>query len=279
MWKIHWNNTGYTNIYFGQRWSWKTQQAVIDAYEAYQRWEIIISNTWLDFPHIRFQKAKDLVPILYEIANYSHYVWMPILAPSKMLKEYWLRRQKWQVKKFFILFDEIWKHLNSRNWAKNFKDDEILIDMLTEPRKYWLTLIWVTQSWTWIDKQLRTITQDWFLFSKTWLWIFERMNCTHLWVHDWEFNYDKPIIIETRKKFVYFWKMLNFFRTLYWTWEIVWAWKFSWNIPYLFKEWDIFNLEDYKRKKKNIFLPIYKVSEKSSEEWAKPERHEQSEVI
>jgi len=238
--KLHGNNTWYTNIYFWRRWSGKTQQAVIDAYEAYQRGETVISNIWLDFYHIRFVKTKDLVPILYEIAEYCNEVSMPSNAPLNMLKDYGMKKKKMKnIKKFFILWDEIWKNLNARNWQKNFKDDEILIDMLTEPRKYWLTIIWIAQSWKFIDAQFRNITEDWFLFSRTWGWIFERMNCTHLWVHDWEFDYEKPIIIDKKSQFVFFFKMLKFFRTLYWTGEIVWAWVYK-NVPHTYTPWVIY---------------------------------------
>jgi len=96
--------------------------------------------------------------------------------------------------------------------------------MLTEPRKYWLTIIGVANNWKMIDSAFRTSTDDWFLFSKTWKWWFERMKCTHLWVHDGEFNYDNPIVLDTKQTWIRWDKAILLFRTLYWTWEIVWWW-------------------------------------------------------
>lgn len=264
MWKIHANNTGYTNIYFWRRWGWKTQQAVIDACEAHKRGATVITNIWLNFPHIRFKKTKDLVPILYEIADYCHNVVMPIMAPKEMLKDYEMKRDSWSIREFFILWDEIGKNLNNRNWQKNFADDEILLDMLTEPRKYWLTIIGVANNWKMIDSAFRTSTDDWFLFSKTGKWWFERMNCTHLWVHDWEFNYDKPIILDTKKTWVHWDKMLLYFRTLYWTGEIVWGGMNKRTLPYEFKPWDIFSAP--------VFSPTENVSVIEEVKPTKPRR-------
>ena len=239
--KSYANALGYTNIYFGQRWSWKSQQAVIDAYHAYMDGHIIISNLWLNFPHIRFTKTKELPMILHEIADYNHNVTMPTEAPIQMLKEYKMERKRTRkILKYFILIDEIWKHFNSRNWHKNFHDD-ILVDMLTEPRKYNLTVIGVTQAWKRIDVQFRELTQDWFLFSKSGWWIFEHMDCVHIWVHDWEFHYENPIIIDRNRKWVYWNKMLLFYRTLYYTKEIVGTGLYGGAIPHLFSPWDIFS--------------------------------------
>lgn len=227
-----WNTLGYCNLYFGRKWWGKTQQAVIDAYEAYRNGKIVISNVWLSFPHIRFLKWKDLPPILKEIANYCNLEKLPIEAPIKMLNEYWLERKKWVVQEFFLLFDEIWNHLNTRNWNKNFKD-ELMRDMLTEPRKYWLTIVGITQAWKRVDVEFREACEDWFLFSKVGRWIFERRRCTHLWVHDWEFIFDKPNILWTTQKWTYFDDVLKLYQKMYYTWEISWDWA-SENVPHKF---------------------------------------------
>jgi len=160
-------NLWYSNIYFGRKWSWKTQQAVIDAYEAHKNGSIVISNIWLSFPHVRFHDSPTLVPILREMADYCNDHVMAVEAPTLMLKEYWMKRKYWTLKKFFLLFDEIGNHLNNRNWQKNFKDP-ILRDMLTEPRKYKLTIVWICQSYDDVDVAFLRACEDWFLFSKTW---------------------------------------------------------------------------------------------------------------
>jgi hypothetical protein len=232
------NNLWYCSLYFWRKWGGKTQQAVIDAYEAYRNGKIVISNVWLSFPHIRFLKWKDLPTILKEIANYCNLEKLPIEAPIKMLNEYWLERKKWVVQEFFLLFDEIWNHLNTRNWNKNFKE-ELMRDMLTEPRKYWLTIVGITQAWKRVDVEFREACEDWFLFSKVGRWIFERRRCTHLWVHDWEFVFDKPNILWTTQKFTYFDKVLHLYQKMYYTWEISGDWA-SENVPHKFLPWRIY---------------------------------------
>jgi hypothetical protein len=248
------NDLGYANLYFGRKWGWKTQQAVIDAYEAYKNWKIIISNIWLSFPHIRFLKGKELPPILREIAWYCNTEKLPIEAPIQMLKEYWLERKKGKVQEFFLLFDEIGNHLNTRNWNKNFKE-EMMRDMLTEPRKYNLTIVWITQSWKRVDVEFREACEDWFLFSKRWRWIFERRQNTHFWVHDGVFNFEKPIILGQKGKFTYFDKVLKLYQKMYYTGEISWDGA-SELVPHRFVSGSIFSL-------------IKPVPESSSE--AKPE--------
>lgn len=248
------NDLGYSNLYFWRKGGWKTQQGVIDAYESYRNWKIVISNIWVSFPHIRFQKWSDLPAILKEISDYCNLEKLPIEAPLQLLKEYWLERKKWVVQEFFLLFDEIGNHLNTRNWNKNFKS-EFMRDMLTEPRKYWLTIVGITQSWKRVDVEFREACEDWFLFSKTWKWIFERRRSTHFWVHNGEFDFDKPIILGQTRKFTYWDKLLKVYQKMYYTWEISGDWAIK-NVPHRFVVW-------------SIFLPTQPVPETSSE--AKPE--------
>lgn len=256
------NTLGYCNLYIGRKGGWKTQQAVIDAYEAHKSGKIVISNCWLDFEHIRFQKWKDLPPILKEISEYCNLEKMPIEAPLKLLKEYGLERKEGKVQEFFLLFDEIGNHLNTRNWSRNFKDD-FLRDMLTEPRKYWLTIVWITQSWKRVDSEFREACEDWYLFSKLWRWIFERRRCTHLWVHNGEFDFDKPIILWTNEKWTYFDKILKQYQKMYYTGEISWDWAYS-KVPHRFVSG-------------SIFSPIETVPDTSSE--AKPEGPEDNALV
>lgn len=233
-------NLWYSNLFFGRKWGGKTQQWVIEAKKAHDRWEIIVSNIWLSFPHVRFQKTKDLVPILLEIANYCNMEKMPILAPDFMLKDYWMKRKRGKIQNYFLLFDEIGNHLNSRNWQKNFSDP-ILIDMLTEPRKYGLTIVWITQSWARVDVSFRQACEDWFIFSKWWWFIFEQFKYTHMWVHDGEFNFDKPIILDKGRTWIYWSKSLIGYRNLYWTGEIVWAGTRQGEIPHSFVPWSVYS--------------------------------------
>jgi len=90
---------------------------------------------------------------------------MSVEAPIKMLKEYGMKRKKLDIHHFFLLFDEIGNHLNSRSWNTNFKDP-LMRDLLTEPRKYKMTIIGVCQSYDDVDIAFRRSCEDWFLFSK-----------------------------------------------------------------------------------------------------------------
>jgi len=232
-------NLGYSNIFFWRKWAWKTQCAVIQAYEAYKRGEIVISNIWLDFPHIRFHGWKDLPPILREIAKYCGDHVMSVEAPKNMLKEYGMVRKNMKLHNFFLLFDEIGNHLNNRSWNTNFKEP-IMRDMLTEPRKYKLTIIWVCQAYADVDIAFLRACEDWFLFSKKGSWIFFRFHYTHFWVMNGTPDFDKEMyILKQDYKLAFFWKMLNFYRELYWTGEIVGVWS-KWNAPHYFKEWQVY---------------------------------------
>lgn len=226
-------NLWYSNLFFWRKGGGKTQQGVIEAKKAFDRGEIVISNIWLSFPHVRFQATKDLVPILREIANYCNMEKMPILAPDFMLRDYGMKRKKWKIQNYFLLFDEIGNHLNSRNWQKNFSEP-ILVDMLTEPRKYGLTIVWITQAWARVDVSFRQACEDWFIFSKGGWFIFEQFKYTHMWVHDGEFDFDKPIILDKWRTWIYWSKSLIWYRTLYWTGEIVWAGTRQGEIPHSF---------------------------------------------
>lgn len=245
----------YSNIFFWRKWSFKTQQAVIDAYNAYNNWSIIISNIWLNFPHIRFHGAKSLCPILLEIAEYCNDHVMAIEAPLPMLHEYGMKRKTWTVKKYFLLFDEIGNHLNNRTWQTNFKDP-ILRDMLTEPRKYKLTIVGICQSYEDVDIAFLRSCEDWFLFSRTWQWWFHRVNCTHFWVMNGRLDFDELYVLEKRRKFAFWWKLLTLYRSLYWTGEIVWTGIKS-KIPHQFNKGDIYAPK----------IPDLPHTSKASEKW------------
>lgn len=232
----------YSNIFFWKKWGSKTQTAVILAYQAHIRWEIVISNIWLGFPHIRFRDAKWLPPILKEIAYYCNENVMAVEAPSQMLKEYGMERKTMKLHNFFLLFDEIGNHLNNRNWNTNFKDP-LMRDMLTEPRKYKLTIIGITQSTEDVDVAFLRACEDWFMFTKRGWKYFQKYICHHIYVLNGHLNLtDTSYILDTTEKYVYWWKLLHTtYRKLYWTGEIVWAWRMA-RVPHLFEEWQIFAL-------------------------------------
>lgn len=232
----------YTNIFYWEKGMWKTYYLVREALEAHNRWEIIISNVWVDFPHIRFHRTAWLIPILREIAEYNYYETMPMLAPRNFLKAYWIKRKKGTPLKFFILFDEIGIHLNHRNWSKNFKD-ELLHDMIMEPRKYWITLVWICQVTSTVDIEFLKMVTHWNEVKKWWWWIFERVKITHLYVPDWKIS-ERTYERGHTNKWHYIQKkkdLSEFFWWLYYTREIQWYWANTKNTPSLFIPWSIFS--------------------------------------
>jgi len=73
------------SLIFWQFGAWKTYYIVREARKAYERGDIVISNTWLSFPHIRFYVPSDLPPILGEINTYHHQETTPVVAPYSYL--------------------------------------------------------------------------------------------------------------------------------------------------------------------------------------------------
>lgn len=237
----------FSNIYFWPRGHWKTLQAVADAYDAHKKGRTVISNIWLNFPHIRFTDTWTLCEIMEEIWEYCNEVVLPTEWPDAILKDYKIKRKKATKKriKYYILWDEIGKHLNSRNWTRNFKENPLLLDMLTEPRKYWLTIVGITQSWKMIDAHFRFITTEWFLMQKRGWWIFERLVHTKYYVSDWEFDLEKSIKIDEFSQFTVWNKSLNTVKGLYWTGEIVGAGLYKGDIPHKFTKWDIYKKKSF----------------------------------
>ena len=137
----------------------------------------------------------------------------------------------------------------------------MLRDMLTEPRKYKMTIVWVCQSWQDVVVAFLRACEDWFLFSKWWKWIFQHFKSTHFWVINGVLDMTEPYIIDRRKKFAFFWKMLIFYRSLYWTGEIV-GHGAKRNMPHQFKTWDIYLIPD------PVSDPVFPLTQPVPEEWA-----------
>jgi len=257
-------NFWYTNLVFWERWSGKTYYFVREARRLQKEWEIIISNVWMDFPHIRFRNSWELVEILREIAEYAYYEATPMIAPRNYLKAYKIKRKKGTPLRFFILFDEIGIHLNHRNWSRSFKED-FLRDMLMEPRKYWMTIVWICQEWETVDKEFRIMCNDWFSVKKAWFWLLDRTQIKHYYVRGGEMLrdnvYDKGKI---PTKWNYFQRkkdLSEFSGWLYYTREIQGAGaKMDKNTPSLFHSGTIFSLKN----------PVSEISTEESPEGVEP---------
>lgn len=73
---------GNLSAVFGQFWAWKTYMMVQQAFSAYKKGAIVISNCWLSFPHIRIYTPDDLLPILTDISTIHERYITPALAPD-----------------------------------------------------------------------------------------------------------------------------------------------------------------------------------------------------
>ena len=261
----------YTNVVFWPKWSGKTYYFVREAYEAHKRGEIVISNCWLNFPHVRFKKTKDLVPIMREIAEYNYFEVTPMIAPRNYLKAHGMKRKVGDPKRFFILWDEIGIHLNHRNWAKNFKED-FLHDMIMEPRKYWLTIVGICQNYKTVDVEFLKLANNWFWVRKWWFWIFESVFITEYYVTDWELRLDNLEVISRKRKWHHFQKkkdLSEFFWWLYYTREIQGLGaKEGIETPNIFREGDIYKVPS------PIFSPTDTVPEMSNANMGEPKAGE-----
>jgi len=244
MWEFLW----YVNVVYGEKGTWKTYYFVKCAYEAYLDWYTIISNVWLDFPHVRFTNTKSLIPIMQEIALYTHYEKWPMDAPRNFLKAYKMKKKDGIPKKYYILFDEIGIHLNHRNWSKNFKD-ELLIDMIMEPRKYNMTMVGICQDVSTVDIEFLKMATRFFSVRKWWRWIFESVFINWYKVKggimdEYSFQnnfYSKRYFHWLQKKY----DLSEFRWWLYYTGEVSGAWtKFYANIPNSYFEGCIYSGPD-----------------------------------
>jgi hypothetical protein len=88
---------------------------VQQAYKAYMKGSIVISNMWLSFPHVRWHSFDELIRLIREMEK-THNQYASVLAPNSYLEAHELEREYGQVPKYFILMDEVALYFFSRNW-------------------------------------------------------------------------------------------------------------------------------------------------------------------
>lgn len=211
-------------LIFGQFGAGKTFYVVQEAYKAYMRWDIVISNMWLAFPHVRWYVPSELPPIIREVQDYHDNIATPSYAPSSYLSAHSIQRTKNKPRKFFFLIDEAWLFFNNRSFRENFSD-KTMLEFLVQPRKYDCTLAVIVQSLDMLDVNFVRLAQDVIEFRKYILWLFrlgEAFDIKYLASQDW-WDPDTPII---RRKFYLhpfftFRARTQFFGWLYYTKEIL----------------------------------------------------------
>lgn len=208
-------------------WAWKTFYTVEEAYKAYKRWDIVISNMWLAFPHIRWYTADEMPPIVKEIQDYHDNFATPMYAPKSYLWAHEIKPIKGKPRRFFFLIDEAAIFFNARNFKQNFSSPE-MIEFFVQPRKFDCTIAVICQSLNMIDVNFVRLAQEVVEFRK---WIgglfrlgegydTSRLNLEEGWI-------DPQTTPVTRRKFFlhlyYTWKArAKFIWGLYYTKEILW---------------------------------------------------------
>ena len=212
------------SLIFWQFWAWKTYYIVREAKKAFERGDIVISNTWLSFPHIRFYVPSDLPPILGEINAYHHQSTTPIIAPPSFLKAHNIEKKEGEVRNFFILIDEAWIFFNSREFASNFKDPA-LREMFTQPRKYGMQICVICQDLEMVDKTIRDLSQEVIEFTRYFFGLGRRAySYDKKYIkQEWGWTPDIPVI-DSKTYWHIFQRRLDeskFFGWLYYTREIL----------------------------------------------------------
>lgn len=249
------------SLVFGTFWAWKTYYAVREAFDAFNRWAIVISNTWLSFPHIRFYVPSDLPSILQEISRYHVSDVTPSVAPYSYLKAHNIDWNDDIPREFFILIDEGGLFFNARNFQKNFSDDSIL-EMLVQPRKYGLQITAIVQDLQLIDKVFRVLSQEIVELVPTFMGFFRKAysyDKKYILV-EWWWTPDIPVL--ESKSYFHWWNKrtdrIRHFWGLYYTREILWSKAIRYDE-------DIFTLAKYiqlekedllKDNSRNILTPV-----------------------
>lgn len=234
-------------LVFGFFGAWKTFYTVEEAYKAYKRWDIVISNMWLAFPHIRWYTADEMPPIVKEIQQYHDEFATPRYAPKSYLGAHGIKPEKGKPRRFFFLIDEAWIFFNSRNFKKNFDKPE-MIEFLVQPRKFDCTIAVICQSLKMIDVNFVRLAQEVVEF-RPWLFglfrFWEAYDTKFLNI-EWDW-WDRDIPVTRRKIFVHdFYTIkarIKFIGWLYYTKEILW-------IRAVRRSEHILTLEDYLQKEK-----------------------------
>ena len=223
LWK--WLLNQNLNLVFWEFWAWKTMYTVKDAYEAYERWEIVISNMWLAFPHIRWYTSKWLPPIIKEIQDYHDNVATPTYAPNSYLFSNNIKKRKWKTRKFFFLIDEGSIFFNARNFKENFSDST-MIEFFVQPRKYDCTIAIICQSLKMIDINFVRLAQEVVEFRKSlfgFIRVGESYDIKYINLEGQGWDHETPII--ERKRYFHLWNIqkakTKFFWGLYYTKEIL----------------------------------------------------------
>lgn len=152
-------------LVFGFFGAGKTFYSVEEAYNAYKRWDIVVSNMWLAFPHIRWYTADELPPIVKEIQNYHDDFATPRYAPKSYLGAHNIKPVKGKTRRFFFLIDEASIFFNARNFKQNFSNPD-MIEFFVQPRKFDCTIAVICQSLNMIDVNFVRLAQEVVEFRK-----------------------------------------------------------------------------------------------------------------
>lgn len=212
-------------LVFGFFGAGKTFYTVEEAYNAYKKGYIVVSNMWLAFPHVRWYTADELPPIIKEVQNYHDNYATPRYAPKSYLWANEIKSEEGKTRKFFFLIDEAAIFFNARNFKQNFANSD-MIEFFVQPRKFDCTIAVICQSLKMIDVNFVRLAQEVVEFRK---WIgglfrlWEGFDTKYLNLEDGGWDPNTPV---TRRKFFlhpyFIWKAkAKFIGWLYYTKEIL----------------------------------------------------------
>ena len=187
-------------LVFGFFGAWKTFYTVEQAYQAYKNWDIVISNMWLAFPHVRWYTADELPPIINEIQDYHDNIATPIYAPNSYKGANGIIPQKGKTRRFFFLIDEAAIFFNARNFKQNFSNSD-MIEFFVQPRKFDCSIAVICQSLKMIDVNFVRLAQEVVEFRKWIGGLFrlgEGYDTKYLNIEDGWWDPNTPV---TRRKF------------------------------------------------------------------------------
>lgn len=232
------------SLIFWVFWRWKSYYTIKMALDAYLNWKIVISNTWLAFPHVRYYVPSDLPKILEEIHHIHQYEVVPSEAPLSYLLDHDIEYKKSKPIEYFVINDEAWIFFNNRNFKQNF-DNPKMLEMLFQPRKYGLQICAICQDLNTIDVNFIRVAQEIVEFT-IFLWFFRRAysyDKKYINLDNQIWNPDTPII--AKKTWLHARELSidnnKYFGWLYFTKEILWMSSFR-------SKNAILSISDYRKK-------------------------------
>jgi len=199
-------STTGTNIIFGATGSGKSFYGVRDAYYAYKNGSLIFSDTWLNFPHIRYYDVKELKIIIKAIMGYHSRVIVPATSPASYLEYIGVQPTADVPINFYILCDESPLFFSSRDFKTNFSDKELL-SFFVQARHFNTTFVAVAQSPFMLDINFRRLAKTWTDLTPLLFGLLKKQNTYDVLDPDKFSKLETPVLYSTTH--IHFWNRIK----------------------------------------------------------------------